>query len=166
MKKLFLLRHGKSSWDYPELDDFERPLNKRGHRDIPVMGKLLNTLEINPDLIITSPAVRAAYTARILAQIINYPEKQIVYHDSIYDASVQTLLNLIHNIDAHINRPLLVGHNPGFTSLINYLTDKKIDNLPTAGLYGMEFSVDNWSEVSERNGGGILFEYPRKHRGK
>ena len=164
MKKLYLLRHGKSSWEYPELDDFERPLNKRGRRDVPVIGKLLNKQKINPDLIITSPAVRAAFTARVIAEIISYPEKKIVYEHAVYDASVLALVNVIHNVDDRMNQLMLVGHNPGFTSLINYLADKNLDNLPTAGLYGMEFSISRWNEVTENSGKAILYEYPKKYK--
>ena len=163
MKKLFLLRHAKSSWSNPELDDFERPLNKRGHRDIPVMAKTITELKINPDFILSSPALRAAYTARNIAQMTGVPEELLQYHNLIYDASTSVLLNIVRNIDDKINCLLLVGHNPGLTSLANYLSDKRVENIPTCGLYGMELNILTWQKTSEKSAEYLLFEYPKKY---
>jgi len=104
------------------------------------------------------------FTAQVIAEIISYPEKKIVYEHAVYDASVLALVNVIHNVDDRMNQLMLVGHNPGFTSLINYLADKNLDNLPTAGLYGMEFSISRWNEVTENSGKAILYEYPKKYK--
>ena len=164
MKKLYLLRHGKSSWEYPDLDDFERPLNKRGRKDVPFMAALLKKKNIYPDLIISSPAVRAAFTAIITADIINYPEEKIVYNPRVYDATVLTLMNIIYDVNEEVNQLLLVGHNPGFTSLINYLADQSLNNLQTAGLYGIEFSVNVWQAISDNSGKTILYEFPKKYK--
>ena len=87
MKTLYLARHAKSSWKYPDLDDFERPLNKRGRRNAPFMGKILKNLKVTPDLITSSPANRAAMTARIMADIIKYPLEKIRYSENIYEFS-------------------------------------------------------------------------------
>ena len=87
MKTLYLVRHAKSSWKYPNLDDFERPLNKRGRKSAPFMGKILKKLKVAPDLIISSPANRTAMTARIIADMINYPLEKIRYSESIYEFS-------------------------------------------------------------------------------
>ena len=164
MKQLYLLRHGKSSWDQPRLDDFERPLNKRGHRDAPVMGKVMAGLKLMPDLIITSPAVRAAFNARIVAAEIGFPESKLQYDNRVYEASVNMLLKILCAVDQHVNTLLLVGHNPGLTDLVDYLSDKKIENLQTTGLYGMELGVDNWPDVSEGSGKYILYDFPKNHR--
>ena len=164
MKTLYLLRHAKSSWHYSELDDFERPLNKRGRRDVHLMGKIISDKNIYPDLIISSPAVRAAFTARIISEMIDYPEDHLLYHNMIYEATTSTLLNIIHNIDNQSGSLILVGHNPGLTLLINYLADRSIDNLPTCGFYGIELAIKKWSDISEKCGKQILHEYPKKHQ--
>lgn len=163
MKKLYLLRHAKSSWDYPELDDFERPLNKRGRRDIPIMAKTITELKINPDFILSSSALRAAYTAINIAQMTGVPEELLQYHNLIYDASTSVLFNIVRNIDDKINCLLLVGHNPGLTSLANYLSDKRVENIPTCGLYGMELNISTWQKASEKSAKYLLFEYPKKY---
>ena len=79
MKTLYLVRHAKSSWKYPNLDDFERPLNKRGRKNAPFMGRILKKLKAVPDLVISSPANRAATTARIIADMIDYPLEKIQF---------------------------------------------------------------------------------------
>ena len=93
MKTLYLVRHAKSSWKYPNLDDFERPLNKRGRKNAPFMGKVLKELKVSPDLIISSPANRAAMTARIIAGKINYPLENILYSETIYEFGESALIH-------------------------------------------------------------------------
>ena len=163
MKKLFLLRHAKSSWNHPELDDFERPLNQRGRRDIPVMAGIIRKRKIVPDLVLSSPASRAAFTARTMAQILRFPEDSFQYHNSIYEASASTLANIVRKIDSNIDNLLLVGHNPGLTLLANFLADKQVDNIPTCGLYGMELDISEWQEIVENSGRFLMFEYPKKY---
>jgi len=163
MKKLYLLRHAKSSWNYPELDDFERPLNKRGRNDLPVMARVLNKREIKPDLIVSSPALRAAFTAINVIQLANLSEDLIKYDTMIYEASTSMLLNLIKNTNDQIDDLMLVGHNPGMTSLANYLSDKRIDNIPTCGLVGMKAKITNWKDLSEKSASFLFFEYPKMH---
>ncbi len=164
MKKIYLLRHAKSSWDNPELDDFERPLNKRGRRDIPVMAKIINKVADKPELIISSPALRAAYTARTICENAGFSEEILKFDLMIYEASASGLLRLIKNQDSAINHIMLVGHNPGFTQLANYLSDKRVDNIPTCGLFGMELDLDQWQKVDGHCARFLLFEYPKKYQ--
>ena len=103
MKKLFLVRHAKSSWSNPDLDDFDRPLNKRGKRDAPFMGKVLNERNIFPDLIISSPAERAFITAQTIAEQINYPLKDIQTFDRLYHGGFKDLLVTLKGIDQNID---------------------------------------------------------------
>ena len=163
MKKLYLVRHAKSSWKQPELSDFERPLNKRGKRDAPFMGNILNEKGIMPDLIISSPAVRAYTTARIIAEEIGYPPEKIETNEDIYEASAGEILDIINGIEDHNNTVMIFGHNPGFTSLSNYLSGKFIDNIPTCGISIIEFDVDKWEDVVLNGGKLISFEFPKKY---
>ncbi|MGD8524014.1 MAG: histidine phosphatase family protein, partial [Desulfobacterales bacterium] len=121
MKTLYLVRHAKSSWKYPNLDDFERPLNKRGRKNAPFMGKVLKKLKVAPDLVISSPANRAATTARIIAAAINYPLENIVYSEAIYEFSENALIHVIKQIEDSVNNTMVVGHNPAINGLANYI---------------------------------------------
>ena len=163
MKKLYLLRHAKSSWNYPELDDFERPLNKRGRSDLPVMARVINKHGIKPDLIVSSPALRAAFTAINVIQLAGISEDLLTYDNMIYEASTSMLLNLIKSTNDKIDSLMFVGHNPGLTTLASYLSDKQVDNIPTCGLFGMKLKVTNWRDLSENSASFLFYEYPKMH---
>lgn len=164
MKRLYLIRHAKSSWKDKSLDDFDRPLNKRGKRDAPVMGKQLKQQQVMPDVIISSPARRALKTAKIIAREIDFPEKQIITDHSVYMADEQQLLTVIQNIDDSFQTAMLFGHNPGFTLFANTLSDYQIDNIPTCGVFCVDFEVASWKEVAAQRGAFQFFDYPRKHQ--
>ena len=121
MKLLYLARHAKSSWKNMDLSDIDRPLNKRGKKDAPFMGKILSKKGINPDLIISSPAKRARKTALVIAEEISYPINSIQYEDNVYESSSRELLEFVKSIDDEYNSVMIFGHNPGFTMLHNYL---------------------------------------------
>lgn len=164
MKTLYLLRHAKSSWDNPQLDDFERPLNKRGHHDAPLMGNLMEKLNILPDLIISSPAIRASMTTRIVAESISYPLDKIQYDEKIYEAGESQLLEVIYGVDESINKLMLVGHNPAFTYFSHYLAKHEVNNIPTCGLFGAELDLSTWTKIKKKCGKVILYEYPKKYK--
>jgi len=105
MKTLFLIRHAKSSWEYTALPDKDRPLNDRGKRDAPKMGKRLAKRDVKPDLILSSPARRALTTAEFIAKKLNYKRKDIVVDDRLYAGAVHDLLNVVHKLgDATLGR--------------------------------------------------------------
>jgi phosphohistidine phosphatase len=164
MKTLYLLRHAKSSWDNPELSDFERPLNKRGHYDAPLMGNLIEKLNILPDLIISSPAIRAAMTSRFVAEAIKYPLDKIRYDENIYDTSESELLEIIYTINDVVNTLMLVGHNPSFTYFSHFIAKHNIHNIPTCGLFGVELNITSWTKVKKNCGKLLLYEYPKKYK--
>jgi len=166
MRTLYLVRHAKSSWKNPGLDDFERPLNKRGHRDAPFMGKLLKKMKVSPSLIISSPATRAGVTARTIAEKINYPLEKIQYSENIYLAGERELLRLIERLDDNKKKVMLVGHNPGFTSLANYFTSQYVSNVPTCGIFCVNFNIASWALIEADCGEFKFFEYPKKYVSK
>jgi phosphohistidine phosphatase len=147
MKTLYLVRHAKSSWKYPNLDDFERPLNKRGRKNAPFMGKVLKKLKVAPDLVISSPANRAATTARIIAAAINYPLESIRYSEAIYEFSENALIHVVNQIDDTVNKAMVVGHNPAINGLANYIGDQPISNIPTCGVFCVELDISSWTKV-------------------
>lgn len=161
MKKLYLIRHAKSDWSNSSLDDFDRPLNKRGKKNAPFMGKILRDKGIIPDLIISSPAYRARETARKIAKKLKYRE-EIMYNEYIYEASLKTILEIINFIEDEYDDVILVGHNPGLNMLAFYLVDFN-DNLPTCGAIEIEFDCQTWREASKSNAKFVSFEYPKKN---
>ncbi len=162
MKTLTLLRHAKSSWDHPELADIDRPLNKRGKRDAPIMGERLARAGISPELILTSPARRARKTASRVARALGYPADRIVVDPRIYAAAPAELMALIRGLDDRWSDVMLVGHNPTLTELANELTAADIDNVPTAGVVRIRFPVPSWSDIRPGAGELTLFDYPKR----
>ncbi|MEN8193571.1 MAG: histidine phosphatase family protein [Bacteroidota bacterium] len=164
MKKLYIVRHAKSSWDERGVSDHDRKLNERGKRDAPRMGELFESLGYKPDVIYSSSAKRALTTARVIAEKINHPIENIIITRNIYDAVTSDLVNLINKVDDNYESLMLFGHNPGFTVLSNLLSDKYIDNIPTCGAAVIQLNVDSWKEVESDHGKLIAFEYPKKHK--
>ena len=164
IKTLYLARHAKSDWDDSSLSDFERPLKKRGEKDAPMMGKILHSKGVQPDLIISSPAKRAISTAYILALEMKYPTEKIIANENIYEASTSELLDIIEQLDDKLKSVMLVGHNPSFTRLANYLTEQYFDNIPTCGVVAIAFDVSEWKTIEKNSGKVIFFEYPKKHK--
>ncbi len=163
MKTLYLARHAKSSWKYPKLDDFERPLNKRGRRNAPFMGGILEKLNVSPDLIISSPANRAAMTARILADAIDYSLENIQYSEAIYEFSEYALIEVVKQIDDAVKAVMLVGHNPAITGLANTVGDQPISNIPTSAVFCADLDIASWADIYEDCGQMKFFEYPKKY---
>lgn len=161
MKILTLIRHAKSSWDDPAIDDFDRPLNKRGKRDAPFMGEKLKSLGQTPDLILSSPAKRARKTAGIFAENVGYPAEAIILKPTLYLANPSTFLNVIRSVDNSFNKLFLVSHNPGITECANMLTKSFIANIPTTGIVSVKFDIQKWEDIT--TGELLFFEYPKKY---
>jgi phosphohistidine phosphatase len=166
MKTLYLTRHAKSSWDNPDLRDFERPLNNRGKRDAPFMGKLMKEKYRIPDLMISSPAVRAFVTAKTFAEEFDYPVDNIQTSQEIYDEGPTGILALINKIDKKYDTAMLFGHNPALTSLCNYLSNSNIDNIPTCAVVAIEFDYESWEYITHGSGRVKFFEYPKMYKKK
>ena len=162
MRTLFLVRHAKSSWDYPELADIDRPLNSRGAKNAPQMGRRLHHKGIRPDLLLSSPANRAISTAYEIAKEIGYPSESVKSSKDIYHAGERELLRIVQNQDDQHSTIMLFGHNPGFTWFANSLTGEQIENIPTAGIVAIEFDCDSWKNVTYDQGKMQFFDYPKK----
>jgi phosphohistidine phosphatase len=146
MKTLLLLRHAKSSWDNERLSDFDRPLNDRGRRDAPRMGKLLIQLDMVPELIISSSARRAASTAKQVASAAAY-EGEIRYTEKLYLAEPETYIELARRMDDSVASLLLVGHNPGIEALIGLLSGHD-ERMPTAALACLRLPISRWRDLN------------------
>ncbi|PLY04611.1 MAG: phosphohistidine phosphatase [Arcobacter sp.] len=161
MKKLYLIRHAKSDWSNPSLDDFDRPLNKRGKNNAPFMGNILHKKGICPDLIVSSPAYRARTTATKIAKKVRYHE-EIIFNEYLYEASLKTMLEILNFIDDSYDSVFIIGHNPALNLLAFYLIDFN-DNIPTTGIIEIEFSCNSWREAKKSNAKFVSFEYPKKN---
>ncbi|HSM31425.1 MAG TPA: histidine phosphatase family protein [Woeseiaceae bacterium] len=161
MKTLTLVRHAKSSWKDTSLPDRDRPLNKRGKRDAPEMGRRITDAGIRPSLIVSSPAVRAWATAKVIANQIDYPREFLQRDSALYLASVDGILDVIVSQDAGFNNLMLVGHNPGFTDFANYLVPGLTNNIPTAGVVCVELDTDDWSLYDKPDVKLVLYDFPK-----
>lgn len=161
MKRLLIIRHAKSSWDYPELSDFDRPLNKRGKRDLPDMANRLAKKQYKIDLFLSSPAKRALKTAIGHAQALGLSAPPIVEEHRLYHASSTSIRSLISEIDNSIDSLAIFGHNPGFTDLINELSDLDLWNLPTCAICIIDLPIQSWNEIKSITGDQVYYDYPK-----
>ena len=161
MKTIYLIRHAKSDWTVSNLSDFDRPLNNRGKRDAPFMGKQLNELGIYPDYIVASPAKRAKETTKLICTEINYPFNKVEFIDSVYHSSVKNLTQVLNGLSNNNKIVFLVGHNPGLTELSDYLTDDYLDNISTCGIVKIELEINDWKEIIQGIGIKRFFIYPK-----
>jgi phosphohistidine phosphatase len=161
MKTLTLVRHAKSSWKDTSLADRDRPLNKRGNRDAPEMGRRIAAAGIRPSLIVSSPAVRAWTTAKVIAKELGYPREFLQRDDALYLASVDEILDVIAAQDTGFNSLMLVGHNPGFTDFANYLVPGITNNVPTAGVISVELDSEEWSLYDKPAVELLLYDFPK-----
>ncbi|MDY0179714.1 histidine phosphatase family protein [Aliarcobacter skirrowii] len=160
MRELILIRHAKSDWSNPLLDDFERPLNKRGEKNAPFMAKILKKEIQKPDLIISSPSFRTKLTLEYFLKEFEY-KGEVIFEKSIYEAPYLNLLKAIKNIDDKYKTIFLIGHNPGLNDLANFLLGSFEDNIPTSGVLKIDFDTNSWKNISKDNSKLIFFKYPK-----
>jgi phosphohistidine phosphatase len=161
MKTLFLVRHAKSSRDDPTLPDRERPLNERGLHDAPDMGKRLAHRHANPDLMISSPALRALTTAQLIAQELGYEREAILVDERLYASTAENLLAVVRALDKKLQRVMLFGHNPEFTDLAHRLSSG-IADLPTCAVVELHYDTKSWRDVGSITPSKVALDTPRK----
>jgi phosphohistidine phosphatase len=168
MKTLTLLRHAKSGWNDPVERDFDRPLNRRGRKAAWTIGREMRALGLEFDAILASPAVRVVETLADVAEGYGEPIRP-VYDERLYLAPLATLLEIIRETRAGIERLLIVGHNPGLEMLAMLLSggdpgalrEQLAVKYPTATLAEISLPVDQWSEIGEGMGTIERFVRPR-----
>ena len=161
MKKLYLVRHAKSSWKYKNLSDLDRPLKGRGMTDALHTSKWLLQESVEPDLILSSPATRALHTALIFARTLGYPFSDMIIEEDIYGASPNDLLRIVKDIDDSFESVMLFGHNPTITTFSNRFLNHTIDNIPTTGIVCLRFDHESWEDIG-KNAELVFFDYPKK----
>jgi phosphohistidine phosphatase len=162
-RTLVLMRHAKSSWADTGLTDFERPLNDRGRHDAPMMGERLDKHGLKPDLIIASPARRAAQTARKAAKAIGCDTNNIRWAERLYEGQPEDFEAVIATLPDEARTIWIIAHNPGITDYINQLSDNfRIDHLPTCAAIAARSQCPRWNQWHEAGKEVFLFEYPKK----
>lgn len=164
MKTLYILRHAKSSWEFEELSDHDRPLNKRGRTDAPLMGQELAARGVQLNLIISSPAVRALTTATLVGKELGYEPDNIAVDERIYGAGKEDLLELVKTAPADVDYLMLVGHNEAITEFANLLTPEHVASLPTAGVVALEFNCSTWKDISKKNASMLFYDFPKNYK--
>lgn len=164
MHLLTLVRHAKSSWDNPELSDFERPLNERGRRDAPRMAAWARQALGVPDRIVSSPALRAITTARLFADTLGIDSHQLLIQPRVYEAALPTLLRLVRGFDDEARHVMLFGHNPGLSELAHALARCPFDDLPTCAVVQIALPVDHWAQLAEHDGTLRDYQFPKRLR--
>lgn len=161
MKTLILVRHAKSSWLHPELDDFERPLNERGKKDAPEMAQRLHSKKLPIDLFVSSAARRTRKTAFIFAEEFGLGRTDVQLLPELYHASGDKLLEVIRNFPDDRSAAVIFAHNPGITALSNQLSHVKVDHFPTCALYAVRANVSAWAAFPLFDNEFLFFDYPR-----
>ncbi len=163
MKTLTLIRHAKSSWDDPFLDDFDRPLNPRGRHDLPLMCQRMVELGPRPDRLIHSSALRTRLTAAPLIKAFRLPDSAVQSTEQIYEAEETELLALVRQQPDEVNHLMLVGHNPGLLLLALWLCDQAPEKLPTAAILQLQLSVEHWRDLAPGCARLCWYDYPKLH---
>jgi phosphohistidine phosphatase len=162
MKTLLLLRHAKSSWNNKSLCDHDRPLNQRGQKDAPRVGVWLSEAGLVPDLVLSSTAVRAQTTARLMVESAGYAGEIQLKRD-LYHADCDDFLEALHGLDGTVTSVLVVGHNPGLEEFLELLTGQH-DAMPTAALAHIELSIEDWRNLTRKTQGRLVQLWRPKER--
>jgi phosphohistidine phosphatase len=161
MKTLILVRHAKSDWSNPFLDDFDRPLNDRGKSDAPLMAGRLKNKNIFPQQILSSPSIRTLSTAEYFVSEFNDHNVEMITDMDLYHVSPDIIVEVIQKYAGNNNCIMLLTHNPAITEFVNEYSTLRTDNVPTCGV--VILSISEWKKLGEEKAALIDFDYPKKH---
>ncbi|MCW3078547.1 MAG: phosphohistidine phosphatase SixA [Bacteroidetes bacterium] len=162
MKELFLIRHAKSDWGSQFLKDIDRPLNERGYTDAYFMSHWFLKTKGVPNKILSSTATRALNTALIFARTFDFEMNKFELNKELYESSPSKIISIIQQQSKAINSLAFFCHNPTITELCNMLMDDFfLDNVPTCGIVGIKFSVNDWQDVSAKKGELGFYQFPK-----
>ena len=163
MRRLTLVRHAKSDWKNADLKDFDRPLNRRGLKEAPQMAERLAEQKIRPDLMLTSPAVRALETARVLAKALDYPLRRLKTEDRLYLAPAADILAVVRGVGSRVRHLMIFGHNPGLSAFAQSLAnDRELGELPTCAVYSVELDIRSWADARLGEGLNPSLQHPKR----
>ena len=159
MKKLYIVRHAKSSWK-EGVDDYDRGLKKRGKLNSPFMAGKLISRGAKIEHIICSSAKRTKKTTALMNEVLGLSSSHIELKKELYLASPKTIITQIQKTSDRVNELMIVAHNPGVTQVVNFLANEHFENIPTAGIACILFDIDSWEEI-KNNGKLGFFVYPK-----
>lgn len=160
-KKLLIIRHAKAKEIKPGQADFDRKLSAKGISHAHLMANQLLELGIKADKMYVSPARRTVMTADIFAEVLSYTSDHFIFEKNIYEASFQTLLNIVNQFDEQAETAFIIGHNPGLTYLADYLCGGGIEFIPTTGIAYISFELEKWAWISEGTGNLLWLKTPK-----
>ncbi len=164
-RRLFIIRHGKSSWDYERLEDPFRPLAERGIRDAGAMATRFRETGRIPEQLFTSDATRALSTALIMSGIWELPAPALQVHQPLYLASSSEIHQVIATASPEVTGLAIFGHNPSFTDFANLFLADPLENLPTAGVVMVTFDCDRWKDIGRSTVQKTFLDYPKRKNG-
>lgn len=141
-----MVRHGKSSWDL-RVEDRDRPLKERGVKDAHKVSRHFGTFSVKPDIVFSSPAIRALHTCVIFLRVMKIPYRKFSLADRLYVFSGNELLDFLKDLPDSQDKIMIFGHNHAFTEVVNELGDVHIDNVPTTGLVHLSFNIRQWKDI-------------------
>jgi phosphohistidine phosphatase len=161
MKNLLVIRHAKSSWAIAGQEDFDRPLNDRGHRDAPMMAERVLDRKVHIDAFVSSPANRALTTAGYFAKAWGVSKKDILQVEKLYHAMPAVFFETIGELDDKIKTAAIFSHNPGITAFVNQLGVAQLDNMPTSGVFAVRADIKHWKDFADAPKEFWFFDYPK-----
>lgn len=159
-RQLFIVRHGKSSWD-SIVDDIDRPLTERGIKNSYEMATRLQEKGLVPDAVYSSPANRALHTAIIMSRVWKIAEDQINICRKLYIPDEEDIAATVFGVSDELTSIAVFGHNPGFTEFANRFMKRPVDNVPTAGVVVVSMKLESWSDLYSGRVKQVVFDYPK-----
>lgn len=162
LRRLYIIRHAKSSWDHPGLEDIDRPLANRGIRNAGDMAGRLKKAGLIPQLLFSSPANRALNTALLMSKKWKLEPERLQIHELLYDAYIPDIKQVVASAPAHITDLAIFGHNPSFTAYASSFLKTPLDNLPTAGVVVVTLESDSWDGIGRKDVMETYVDYPKR----
>lgn len=164
MSKIYFIRHAKAVEENKDsAKDALRELSQKGKDDAKFMASRLKMYNVVPKVIYSSSAKRCEQTAKIIAKILKLKEKSIEIKDELYDISFENLLEFVRKLDKNLDEIFIITHNPSITEICEYLSDSSIDNIPTSGIFCIEFGCE-FKNLKEGSAKALFFDHPKKHQ--
>lgn len=164
MKKIYLVRHAKSSPATKNQQDFDRTINERGESDLELIANALEKRKAKIDLVVCSSATRTSQTAEVLSRLLSVPTDKIEFTKDLYLTNVKEHVKQIRKTKHKVENLMVVGHNPTITLLANELSGAFIDSMPTASIVTILFNDDSWKAVGTIKGKMAHFDFPKKFK--
>jgi len=162
MKTLYIVRHAKSSWEYDDTKDIDRPLKERGIKDAYLISSVLQKKIDTPSVFVSSCANRALHTAVIFTYNFKYPLANLKISKSLYSFSDGYLIKTVKALDDGFDSAIVFSHDHGISDFVNKYGDKYIDHVPTCGVIAIEFKIKHWKDI--KNGKTLFTEFPKYHK--